>query len=238
MNGPISSARGALALLVVLGPAALLPAGHHAPPPLPRSDESRAAEILQRHFAVREARQGGAQSVVSFEIQASLPRLKKHGMMRGLERIGEGGRVVFSQLHFVGDELIKTAVIGRFLTAQKSGPEEGDLALAARNYRFRYRGNCDYNGRTALVFLAEPKKKRIGLFKGEVWIDRETAQPLREWGDFVRSPSLFLSRIRFVRDYEMDGALSHPRRIILTMRAALVGPAELTMWLDEPQADL
>jgi hypothetical protein len=74
----------------------------------------------------------------------------------------------------------------------------------------------------------------VGLFKGELWIDAETARPLREWGEFVKSPSMFLRHIYVVRDYDTDAA-PHLRRMILRLQAAFAGPAELTMWLDEPR---
>ena len=86
-----------------------------------------------------------------------------------------------------------------------------------------------------MVFRLTPKNRRVGMFRGELWLDEKTARPLREWGQFVKSPSVFLSNIYFVRDYVADDTGTRPRRILLKVHAAFVGPAELTMWLDEPQ---
>ncbi len=60
------------------------------------------------------------------------------------------------------------------------------------------------------MFRVEPRRKRVGLFKGELWLDPSTALPLRGWGDFVKSPSIFVKRVRFVRDYTSTGIVRIP----------------------------
>jgi len=203
------------------------------------NDAPSANRVLDRYLGGREVSGPAPGETVSFEIDASLPKLKKHGIMSGLRGITAAGRVAFSQLHFVGDEIIQTAVIAKFLTAQaKEVGSAGDLAIDAHNYRFHYKGEGDYDGRPVAVFSTEPRKRRAGLFKGELWLDRETSRPLREWGEFVKSPSIFLRNIYFVCDYTPDAAESHPRRIILRLNAAFAGPAELTMWLSAPEPAL
>jgi hypothetical protein len=201
--------------------------------PMP-NEKTAAHEALERylHNSATGGRDGGGQ--VTFEIDASLPKLKKHGIMRGLRVITVAGRVAFTQIHFVGDELVKSAVINRFLTAEaRERRDEDDVGVSARNYRLRYKGRVSYNDRTVFVFRTEPRKRRVGLFTGELWLDSETARPLREWGEFIKSPSVFLSNISFVRDYVSDSRGSYPLRIILKMRAAFAGPVELTMWLSQ-----
>jgi hypothetical protein len=218
------------AVLVVWG-------GRGIAAPVPNDHETAAArQILDQYLE----RGGGTPSDIStsltFKIDASLPRMHKHGIMRGLKLVTGTGRVVYTQLNFVGDDLIKTAVIGRFLSAEAKPPAAGeDLAISARNYRFHYKGRSDYNDRPVLVFALRPQRWRVGLFEGEIWLDSKTARPLREWGRFTKSPSMFVSNINFVRDYVIAGEESRPRRIILKLRAAFAGAAELTMWLGEPE---
>lgn len=200
------------------------------------SEKAAVQQVLERYLHEGETENGGG-GQVSFEIDASLPKLKKHGMMRGLKVITGAGRVAFTQVYFVGDDLIRSSVIDRFLNAEaRARAADEDLGVTAKNYRFRYKGRSNYNDRSVLVFRTEPKKTHIGLFTGELWLDVETARPLREWGKFVKSPSVFLSNISFVRDYTSDGARSRPLRIILKMSAAFAGPVELTMWLSQPRS--
>lgn len=202
------------------------------------SDHETAAarEVLDQYLERGAGTPSDLRTPLAFKIDASLPRMHKHGIMHGLKLVTGTGRVIFTELNFVGDDLIKTAVIGRFLSAETKPPGAGeDLAIAARNYRFRYKGRSDYNGRPVLVFGLRPQRRRVGLFEGEIWLDSKTAQPLREWGQFTKSPSVFVSNINFVRDYVIAGEESRPRRIILKLRAAFAGAAELTMWLGEPE---
>ena len=124
-------------------------------------------------------------------------------------------------------------MIARFLSADTKLRIGGDTAeIAPKNCRFSYKGMADYDDRTAFVFATEPKRRRVGLFRGQVWIDAETARPLREWGEFVKSPSAFLSHVYFVRDYAAARTDPDARRIIIRLQAAFAGPVELTMWLD------
>ena len=94
----------------------------------------------------------------------------------------------------------------------------------------------DYAGQSAYVYRLEPKRKRAGLFKGELWLDAETGSVFREWGEFVKSPSWFVKSVYFVRDYMMQGRqsrTSEPRRLILNVSTRLFGRADVTIWFDK-----
>jgi len=65
------------------------------------------------------------------------------------------------------------------------------------------------------------------LFKGEIWIDAATGMPIREAGQFVKTPSLFLKKIAFVRDYEIRDGVAYPLHIQSTVDTRIVGRAEL-----------
>jgi len=70
---------------------------------------------------------------------------------------------------------------------------------------------------------------RVGLFKGEIWVDARTFLCVRESGRFVKSPSIFLRKIEFVKDFEIQDGVSVPRQIHTEVDTRLVGPAELTI---------
>lgn len=53
--------------------------------------------------------------------------------------------------------------------------------------------------------------------------------PLRECGQFVKVPSIFLKRIRFVRTYEIRGGVSIPKRLDSTLDTRLMGPVQLNV---------
>jgi hypothetical protein len=164
------------------------------------------------------------------DIEASLPKLQKHGRLHALRRISRLGRVTYESLHFEGDNTIKNSVIARYVAGETQGQwNEGDLAITPANYKFKYKGLSSREGRQLHVFQLTPRQKRVGLFKGELWLDAETCLPLRESGRFVKSPSIFLRKIEFVRDYEIRDGVAIPREIDSTVETRIVGKAELTV---------
>ena len=76
-------------------------------------------------------------------------------------------------------------------------------------------------------FELSPRKNRLGLFKGELWIDDETAFPVREHGSLVKSPSVFLKKVHFVRTYEVYNGTPVPARVESTVETRIAGKAEL-----------
>ena len=165
------------------------------------------------------------------EIDASLPKLQKQGRLRALRRISTLGRITYEALRFEGDGTVKNNVIARYLTAEAESQrtESPSLAVTPANYKFKYRGRGSLNGRPVHVFQVSPREKRVGLYKGELWIDAETHLKLRENGEFVKNPSIFLKKVAFVRRYEIRDGISVPLQVQSIVDTRLVGKAELTI---------
>ncbi len=166
------------------------------------------------------------------EIEASLPQLKKQGRLHALRRISQLGRITYEMLRFEGDSSVKSQVIARYLAADMQTQAENDpgLALTTANYKFQYkRVETGDNGRPVYVFHLTPKKKRVGTFRGDLWLDAETCLPVRESGRLAKNPSIFVKRIDFVREYDIQDGLAIPRQIQSTTETRLVGRAELTV---------
>ncbi len=179
--------------------------------------------------------------VFAVQIDASLPKLKKQGSMSGVKVISRTGQIGYKGLRFTGDNLVKTAVIARFLSNDENPYEPAaETGVTRQNYSFSYQRTSDYNGLTAYVFRLNPKRKRVGLFKGELWLDANAAAPLRLWGDFVKSPSLLVRNFRLVQDYQSIGDCSQPLRLLLTVETRIAGTVEMAVWLrpvdDQPAA--
>jgi hypothetical protein len=197
---------------------------------------SRPVDIVDRYLsAVQNQQLHPADVSMQVDIDAKLPKLKKQGRLHALRQISKLGKIRYLLPIFEGDNTIKKDVIGRYLQAETQAKSEyaGSLAISPENYKFKYKGTSDYAGRTAYVFHVSPRKRRVGLFKGELWIDSETYLPLREWGEFVKNPSVFLKNVYFVRDYFIYNGFSVPRRLISDVDTRLVGRAELTVWFDD-----
>jgi len=196
-------------------------------------------EALSHYLArSRDQQPGCSDSAFTVRIDASLPALRKQGSMSGLRLISKTGRIVYRGLRFTGDNLIKTAVIARFLANDTNAPERADnVGVTQQNYLFTYDKTADYNGLTAYVFLLKPRRKRAGLFRGELWLTADTAAPLRLWGDLLKSPSIFVRSFRFVQDYQMVAECSQPLRLQVTARTRIAGTVEMVEWL-HPAADM
>jgi hypothetical protein len=179
-----------------------------------------------------QAFQGASMDV---EIQASLPKLKKQGRLHALRRISALGRITYEMLRFEGDGTVKNQVIARYLTAEAEAQAEAQkdqtpsLAVTPVNYKFKYKSRDRLEGRDVYIFQVTPRQKRQGLFKGDLWIDAVTYLRVQESGYLVKSPSIFLKKVAFVRKYEIRGGISVPLQVQSVVDTRLAGKAELTI---------
>ena len=208
---------------------AFLPIACVSAAPAPAVAPAGVVETYSALTGEQSARLRGASMEV--DIEAELPKLKKQGRLHALRHISRLGRITYDALRFEGDRSVKSNVIARYLTAEAQ-VQDGDtssFSIIPANYKFKYKGRLDVEGRPVHVFQLTPRKKRLGLFKGELWLDAETCLPIRESGRLVKTPSIFLKRIEFVREYEIRDGISVPRRIHSIVDTRLVGKAELTV---------
>jgi len=166
----------------------------------------------------------GVQMEVSLE--ARLPRLEKHGRLRALRTISKLGMITYKALGFSGDSMIKSQVIARYLDGES---QTRDIGITRANYKFKYKGQVQHDGRKVYVLQVTPRKRVVGLFRGELWLDAETSMPVREAGQFVKSPSMFLKKIEFVRDYQMQDGVAVPKHVESTANVRVLGRAELSI---------
>jgi hypothetical protein len=188
--------------------------------------------IVENYCAVSRGQEQTLQGAsMEVEIAASLPSLKKQGKLHALRRISALGRITYEILGFEGDGTIKNQVIARYLTAEAEAQKSSSpsLAVTPENYKFKYKGLTEIEGRSAHIFQVTPRQKRTGLFKGEICIDAATYLRVQESGYLVKTPSIFLKKIAFVRKYEIRDGVSVPRQVQSTVDTRLVGKAELTI---------
>src|SRR6266481_5152971 len=211
-------------LLILFVPAVCLLAGT-LPSPAPEA-------VVDTYTAISrdqgERLRGASMEV---EIEDSLPRLKKQGRLQALRRISRLGRITYEAIRFEGDKTVKSNIIARYLAAEaeaQSG-DESLLAVTPANYKFKYKGHSGEGENQIYIFQLTPRKKRVGLFKGELWIDAATCLPVREFGRFVKTPSAFLKRVDFVREYYIRAGVAVPLQIETTVETRLVGRAEVTI---------
>jgi hypothetical protein len=187
--------------------------------------------IVQNYCAAQEQAHTAQASRMDVDIQASLPGLKKQGRLHGLRKITVLGRITYAKLIFEGDNTVKNQVIERYLTAEAEAQQDQPAALAVTpaNYKFQYKGQNQVDGRAIHIFQVTPKHKLQGLFKGEVWIDAATYLPIQESGYLIKSPSIFVKKVAFIRKFEIRDGVAVPRQVQSTVDTRLFGKAELTV---------
>jgi hypothetical protein len=187
-------------------------------------------EVVQNYLLASEKQQDKLRGVaMEIDIDAKLPKLKKEGKFHALRHISKLGQISYLAQAFTGDNTIKKDVIGRYLSAetQARGESTTSIAITPENYKFKDKGVAERNGRPVRILQVSPRKKRVGLFKGELWLDPATFLPVREEGRFVKNPSVFLKRVDFVREYDIVDGLAIPKHIDSVIETRLVGKAEL-----------
>lgn len=184
--------------------------------------------IVDKYVVATHTQQSALRGVqMEVDIDATIPKLHKRATFRALRTISRLGQITYRALGFSGDNTVKKEIITRYLAAEAEGRENGTLAITPENYKFKYKMDFEQDGRPLAILQVTPRKKAIGLFKGELWIDVETGMPVREAGEFVKSPSVFLKKIAFVRDYELRDGVAIPKRIESIVDTRVVGKAEL-----------
>jgi hypothetical protein len=197
--------------------------------------------ILDRYISATQQQQSTLRgATMEVDIDANVPKLKKNGKLHALRNISKLGKITYDMLGFNGDTAIKKEVIARYLSADAQAQEGQNISITPENYKFKYKGIQDQDGQSVHVFQLSPRKKRVGLFKGELWLDPNTSMPVRESGRFVKTPSIFLKKMEFVRIYELQNGVSIPERVESTVDTRLFGTVELnihfTHFCKDPEA--
>ena len=184
-------------------------------------------KYLEAEGSPQQALDGASMEV---EIQATVPNLKETGRLRALRRISKMGRISYHVLGFQGDNTVKNQVIARYLQAEQQAQGKQDLAITPINYKLKYKGERAMAGdRHVYVFDLAPRKKRVGLFKGEMWLDASSYLPVYEKGRFVKNPSIFFKKVEFERAFSIQNGVAVPERMASTIHTRLVGKVEMNV---------
>jgi hypothetical protein len=177
----------------------------------------------QQQIALR----GGTMEV---DIDAQVPKMKTQGKLHALKSISKLGRITYHALGFSGDNSVKTEVIARYLKAEVDAAQsDQNIALTPENYKFKFKGMEQYEGRDVYILRLTPRHKKPNLFKGELWLDAATYLPVLESGVFVKTPNFMLKKMQFVRVYEIQNGVAVPQRLESRAEVRIIGPVELNI---------
>jgi hypothetical protein len=202
------------------------PSAFIAPVDLPRMAPELALETYHRRSAEQAAALVEYSSMTL--IRAELPETSQRGEYELRRHYTAPHTLVFKALRFTGDGFVKSNVITRLLQSEVNHVQNDDSSLTAitpANYKFSYKGMREVDGRLLHVYQLKPRQKRVGLFKGHIYLDAHTGSLVRAEGRVVKSPSFFIKKIEFAQDYADIGQFTLPVRIHSEARTRLIGRA-------------
>jgi hypothetical protein len=200
------------------------------------TDNSAGPKVaLERYLSHAAEQNESRQCDVAVEIEASLPGPGKWARLRAVRRYAASGSPVYEVLGAEGDGTVKRQVIARYLSAQKEAPSRSEVAVNEANYKFHYIGSVGFGPELTYVFRVTPRKRRVGLFRGELWIDAGTGLVSHQSGRMVKMPSIFVRRIDIAQD--MDARSDSDTKITrLNIDTRVAGLARVSIW-ERPVAE-
>ena len=193
---------------------------------LPRMAPELALQVC-RGRSVIQAEQLAAYSATTL-IRAQLLDTSQYGEYEVQQHYMAPRTLAFKAVRFTGDTFVKTNVITRLLQSEVDHLQKDDPALNAispANYKFSYKGTNELQGRMVHVYQVKPRQRRVGLFKGRIYVDVYTGSLVRAEGRPVKSPSLFIKKVDFVQDYADIGPFTLPVHVHSEATARIVGRA-------------
>ena len=177
------------------------------------------------HRATQQYAELSAYSAVTI-VRAQLPDSSQQGEFELQRKFEAPHTLLFTPVHYTGDGFVKNNVITRLLQSEVDHVQKDDPSLTAvspLNYKFSYKGAGHVQDRLVHIYQVKPHKKRMGLFKGRVYLDAHTGTLVRAEGSVVKSPSFFVKHIEFWQEYADVQSFTLPVRIHSEAKARIVG---------------
>jgi hypothetical protein len=221
---------GAKALAILISGIFALPPTIWAAPDPDDAQNAESAAIIQNYLQANQSQEGALRGMsMEVNINASIPGWKKQATLTALRSISKVGKVTYHVLRFQGDNTVKNEVIARYLTAERQAQGDNTMAITPQNYKFKFKGEKAGDGGQVYVFQLAPRKKKVGLFKGEMWLDAKSYLPVYEKGRLVKNPSFFFKKVEFERQFAIRDGVAVPERMKSTINARFVGKVEITI---------
>lgn len=159
-------------------------------------------------------------------VTVELPDISQRGEFE-LQRVYVAPKTLeFKPLRFTGDNFVKTNVIARLLQSEIDhlrNPQQVATAINRTNYKIIYTGTTQIDGRLVHAFQLKPRKRRVGLFEGRMFLDAFNGNLVRKEGRLVRTPSFVLKRVEFTQDYMDIGHFTFLRHAHSVASTRLIG---------------
>ena len=159
-------------------------------------------------------------------INVKLPDVSRWGEFE-LQRVYVAPKTLeFTPVRFTGDNFVKTQVIARLLQSEVTrlqNPQHFAMAINAANYKIAFRGTTQIDGRLVHEYRLKPRKRRVGLFEGRMFLDAFNGSLVRSEGRLVKTPSVVLKRVEFLQDYMDIGSFTFLKHTHSVASTRMVG---------------
>ncbi len=207
-----------------------------APATLPRMSPELALRTYERRAAAQSSELASYSATTLIHVE--LPDTAQHGEYELQRHYAAPRTLEFKPVRFTGDGFVKSNVITRLLQSEVEHvqkDETSQTAITPANYKFSYKGTLQTPDRLMHIFQVRPRQKRIGLFKGHVYLDAYTGALVEADGTAIKSPSFFVKQIEFRQDYVDVGRFTFPVHIHSEARTRLVGRAIVDIYQSDYQ---
>lgn len=166
---------------------------------------------------------------VAVLIESSLPHLYKDAELLAIRNTGENERSEYVILGILGDGAAVGEVTARYFALQEEieNLPLSSIQISPKNYTFRFLGEVKTGIDSAYVYDITPRKRRPGLFKGQIWIQAGTGAEVLVTGRLV-DPGSIGGSVDFVRETKLNGA-SYARVTHMSFAVPLLGRGELVV---------
>jgi len=187
------------------------------------SAEHDGSAVLERYAAALVEKSVLDTMPESVVVEASMPKLEKQARVEAVGRWTDGKkRYRFTSSE--GDSFVRNEMIARYFAIEmESAPVA--TAITKSNYKFRFVGRRE----NISIFQITPRKKRLGMIEGELWIETETGLVTHLSGRMVKSPSILLRGIAISQEMEIRDGVTLARETHLHIDTRFTGIAELTI---------
>lgn len=195
---------------------------------VPKADPLVGAQIIDQYLQAMKSQGAKTRNLfMHTAIEASLPGSGKTARMEATRYVAENGEVSYTGREIQGDNSVKKDVIARYLEEEQKATSKPGMRIDETNYKFKYYGLFGEGDWKLHLFEVSARRKVPELFNGWIWIEDSTKLPVREQGLLSKSPSVWLKKLSFVRDYLIKEGVAYPYRIESFADVRIVGRAEI-----------
>lgn len=168
----------------------------------PLSTAELVAKLIERHHW-QEARIDRLSSVRTYKVENTKGKTLAQEVV--IMKYTAPGTETFAITSGRGSWFIRHHVFQRLMKGEErrvKANKDSDSLITPENYTLEIIGKDHIGGFDSTVVRATTKRKETDLFDGKIWIDDNDFAIVKIAGHLAKSPSFWINRVDFVRQYQ------------------------------------